>query len=223
VRTPNLPTLHTFVPVLASRCTHKPECVRVATFTQLASRNWRVQVRCKTRYVAETFRRRKDGEEWALEMERNIDRRAAAAWTPVEDELSKPGAIEGAKAGKNAPPLSDVIGRYIAESEKAIGKTKAQVLRASRRTPLAARHVPGSTPRSYAISRRAAHGIGYSATAPMGSAPPSRALARRRTARCSGADSPGRPESHRWASLLRPPCSWMPRPPRKLSPDESGV
>jgi hypothetical protein len=41
----------------------------VATFTQLASGNWRVQVRRKTRYVAETFRRRKDGEEWALEME----------------------------------------------------------------------------------------------------------------------------------------------------------
>jgi len=46
----------------------------VATFTQLASGNWRVQVRRKTRYVAETFRRRKEGEEWALEMERNIDR-----------------------------------------------------------------------------------------------------------------------------------------------------
>jgi len=46
----------------------------VATFTQLASGNWRVQVRRKTRYVAETFRRRKDGEEWALEMECNIDR-----------------------------------------------------------------------------------------------------------------------------------------------------
>ena len=44
----------------------------MATFTQLASENWRVQVRRKTRYVAETFRRRKDGEEWALEMERNI-------------------------------------------------------------------------------------------------------------------------------------------------------
>jgi len=43
----------------------------VATFTQLASGNWCVQVRRKTRYVAETFRRRKDGEEWALEMERN--------------------------------------------------------------------------------------------------------------------------------------------------------
>ena len=35
----------------------------MATFTQLASGNWRVQVRRKTRYVAETFRRRKDGEE----------------------------------------------------------------------------------------------------------------------------------------------------------------
>ena len=49
----------------------------MATFTQMASGNWRVQVRRKTRYVAETFRRRKDGEEWALEMERNIvDKRA---------------------------------------------------------------------------------------------------------------------------------------------------
>jgi hypothetical protein len=28
--------------------------------------------------VAETFRRRKDGEEWALEMERNIDRHASS-------------------------------------------------------------------------------------------------------------------------------------------------
>ena len=37
-------------------------------FTQLPSVNWRVQVRRKTRYVAETFRRRKDGEECALAM-----------------------------------------------------------------------------------------------------------------------------------------------------------
>ena len=50
----------------------------MATFTQMASGNWRVQVRRKTRYVAETFRRRKDGEEWALEMERNIDRNGSA-------------------------------------------------------------------------------------------------------------------------------------------------
>jgi integrase len=46
----------------------------VASFTQLPSGNWRVQVRRKNRYVAETFRRRKDGEEWALDMECNIDR-----------------------------------------------------------------------------------------------------------------------------------------------------
>ena len=59
-------------------CTRKPECTRVATFTQLGSGNWRVQVRRKTRYVAETFRRRKDGEEWALEMERNIDRNGSS-------------------------------------------------------------------------------------------------------------------------------------------------
>ena len=32
----------------------------------------------QTRYVAETFRRRKDGEEWALEMERNIDRNGSS-------------------------------------------------------------------------------------------------------------------------------------------------
>jgi len=50
----------------------------VATFTQLASGNRRVQVRRKTRYVAKTFRRRKDGEEWALEMERNIDRNGSS-------------------------------------------------------------------------------------------------------------------------------------------------
>lgn len=56
----------------------------MATFTQLASGNWRVQVRRKTRYVADTFRRRKDGEEWALEMERNIDRNGS----------SKPRAIQ---------------------------------------------------------------------------------------------------------------------------------
>ena len=55
------------------------------TFTQLASGNWRVQVRRKTRYVAETFRRRKDGEEWALEMERNIDRNGSSKTRAVRN------------------------------------------------------------------------------------------------------------------------------------------
>ena len=46
----------------------------MATFIQLPSGNWRVQVRRKNRCVAETFHRRKDGEEGALDIERNIDR-----------------------------------------------------------------------------------------------------------------------------------------------------
>ncbi|MET4170346.1 hypothetical protein ABIB99_001421 [Bradyrhizobium sp. LA6.1] len=59
----------------------------MASFTQLPSGNWRVQVRRKHRYVAETFRRRKDGEEWALDMECNIDRSGSP----------KPGAAVRAK------------------------------------------------------------------------------------------------------------------------------
>ncbi|MHB0785551.1 site-specific integrase [Bradyrhizobium sp. 5.13L] len=61
-----------------------------------------------------------------------FDRRpAAAAWIARrENELSKPGAIERAKLATNDPPLSVVIDRYIDESEKELGRTKAQVLRA---------------------------------------------------------------------------------------------
>jgi integrase len=46
----------------------------VATFTRLKSGSWRVQVRRKGKYVNDTFLRRKDAEEWALETERRIDR-----------------------------------------------------------------------------------------------------------------------------------------------------
>jgi integrase len=46
----------------------------LATITKLNSGSWRVQVRRKGKYVNETFRRRKDAEEWALEVERRIDR-----------------------------------------------------------------------------------------------------------------------------------------------------
>jgi integrase len=44
------------------------------TITKLASGNWRAQVRRKGRYAADTFRRRIDAEEWALDTERCIDR-----------------------------------------------------------------------------------------------------------------------------------------------------
>jgi hypothetical protein len=43
------------------------------TFTKLKSGSWRVQVRRKREYVANTFIRR-DAEEWAIEVERSIDR-----------------------------------------------------------------------------------------------------------------------------------------------------
>jgi hypothetical protein len=46
----------------------------MATFTKLPSGSWRVQVRRKGKYVNETFLRRKDAEEWALDVERRIDR-----------------------------------------------------------------------------------------------------------------------------------------------------
>jgi hypothetical protein len=46
----------------------------MATFTKLPSGSWRAQVRRKGKYVGEGFLRRKDAEEWALEIERRIDR-----------------------------------------------------------------------------------------------------------------------------------------------------
>ncbi len=54
------------------------DCTRsaheMATFMKLPSGNWRAQVRRKGRYAAETFRRKKDAETWALEVERRFDR-----------------------------------------------------------------------------------------------------------------------------------------------------
>jgi hypothetical protein len=46
----------------------------VATITRLKSGSWRVQVRRKRKYVNETFLRRKDVEEWSIDIERRIDR-----------------------------------------------------------------------------------------------------------------------------------------------------
>ncbi len=54
-------------------------------------------------------------------------RQAAASWSARrEDELRKPGAL-GRKT--DDPKLAEVIDRYVTESEKQIGRTKAQVLR----------------------------------------------------------------------------------------------
>lgn len=68
---------------------------------------------------------------------RTFDRKqAAAAWLERrERELTVPGALE--RQGNNDPPLSHVINRYVAESKKEIGRTKAQVLRTIKRYEIA--------------------------------------------------------------------------------------
>jgi integrase len=76
-----------------------------------------------------------------LRESRTFDRRPAAkAWIDRrEKELAVPGALDRVKLDKNDPPLSAAIDRYIAESEKAMGKTKAQVLRTIKTYPIAAK------------------------------------------------------------------------------------
>ena len=63
---------------------------------------------------------------------------AATAWLKKrESELAVPGALDRLKAVD--PPLSEAIDRYARESLKAIGRTKAQVLRAINRHAIAAK------------------------------------------------------------------------------------
>jgi integrase len=57
-------------------------------------------------------------------------RQAASAWMARrETELREPGALERVYSADNDPPLRNVIDLYIRENERAIGRTKAQVLR----------------------------------------------------------------------------------------------
>jgi len=100
----------------------------VATFTPLASGNWRVQVRRKTRYVAETFRRCKDGEERALEMERNIDR----------DGSSKPRLVRNVRTFGD---LIDLHDEDMREAGKPPRRSKA-AMKASLKTDLGSVKLP---------------------------------------------------------------------------------
>ncbi|MBV8664656.1 MAG: tyrosine-type recombinase/integrase [Hyphomicrobiales bacterium] len=70
---------------------------------------------------------------------RTFDRRpAAAAWLKArEAELAEPGALSGLSAKPRAATLSDAIDRYVSESRKEIGKTKAQVLDSIKRESVA--------------------------------------------------------------------------------------
>lgn len=61
---------------------------------------------------------------------RTFERRpAATAWLKKrEAELAQPGALASAKAAKRTATLADAIDKYIKESTRQIGRTKAQVL-----------------------------------------------------------------------------------------------
>jgi integrase len=79
-----------------------------------------------TGYLAQIILKR-DGKVVHQESQTFDRRQAANAWMERrEEELRKPGA-HGRKPAN--PKLADVIDRYVGESEKQIGRTKAQVLR----------------------------------------------------------------------------------------------
>jgi hypothetical protein len=79
-----------------------------------------------TGYTAQILRKKKGA--IILREAQTFDRRqAASVWLKRrETELSEPGAIDRAKVPEKS--LANAIDRYIAESRKVIGKTKAQVL-----------------------------------------------------------------------------------------------
>lgn len=87
-----------------------------------------------TGYTAQIIRKHKGEIVWSEA--KTFDRRQAAqAWLARrEDELAQPGAMDR----KDDPELRQVIDRYIAESKKALGRTKAQVLRSIKESDLAA-------------------------------------------------------------------------------------
>ncbi len=72
---------------------------------------------------------KRDGKILHREQQTFDRRQAASAWLErKETELNRPGGLQAALG--DDPPLSDVIERYVSESLKGIGRTKAQVLRA---------------------------------------------------------------------------------------------
>ena len=87
----------------------------MATFTRLKSGSWRAQVRRKGKYVNETFLRRKDAEEWALDIERRIDRQEPAT----------------SRKSRDAKLFGDLVALHRADLEevsKRIGRSKSASL-----------------------------------------------------------------------------------------------
>ena len=91
------------------------ERTRLATFSKLNSGSWRAQVRRKGKYVNETFLRRRDAEEWALEVERRIDR-------------SEPVVTRTSRDTKTFGDLVKLHREDLQEVGKCIGRSKAASL-----------------------------------------------------------------------------------------------
>jgi integrase len=87
----------------------------LATFTKLKSGSWRTQVRRKGKYVNETFLRRKDAEEWALEVERRIDR-------------GEPALARRSRGAKTFGDLINLHREDLQEVGKRIGRSKSASL-----------------------------------------------------------------------------------------------
>lgn len=93
---------------------------------------------------------------------KTFDRKQAAnAWIARrETELREPGALE--RLHVEDPPLAAVIDRYIDESKRDLGRTKAQVLRTIKAHDIAAmccRQAPGESIPGAHLFRSRAQGI----------------------------------------------------------------
>jgi hypothetical protein len=93
------------------------ERTRVATITRLKSGSWRVQVRRKGKYVNETFLRRKDAEEWGIDIERRNsfdDARDFVTKRSAPDTLTRPRSFRGRHDTRPLLlPNKDVITRQV--------------------------------------------------------------------------------------------------------------
>lgn len=84
----------------------------MATFTQLPSGRWRVQVRSRGTYKAATFDKKRDAQEWG----RTVEMQAKLA------------AVNGVAPPHPQSTLADLIDRYLELYKKEPGKTKAATL-----------------------------------------------------------------------------------------------
>ena len=93
----------------------------MAAFVRLPSGSWRAVVRRKRKYISQTFRRKRDAEDWVLEAERSIEQGDAPV-TPrqVARDVRRP----------DRPHITDMK-----EVGKLPGRTKHAPLRMLKREP----------------------------------------------------------------------------------------